>query len=127
MGGRARHDRSGAHGARCDAPAGLSLDDRHAFLVCHCARELLRNAVRHSGSTNVAISATGYGAALTLTVADNGSGFDPTTVRAAGHLGLELVEQALADEGGHLTLHSSLGAGTRVTVEVPHRFDGRPR
>ncbi|WP_116953173.1 sensor histidine kinase [Jiangella endophytica] len=103
-----------------DAAPGLSLDDHRAFLVYHGVRELLRNAVRHGAATHVAVSAADDGDALTVTVADDGVGFDPAAARATGHLGLRLVEQALTDEGGGLTVRSSPGTGSRVTVRIPH-------
>lgn len=102
-----------------DAEPGLSLDDRQAFLVYHCVRELLRNAVHHSAAAHVTVTATGDDGMLTVTVADDGAGFDPAAARATGHLGLQLVEQALADEGGRLTVDSSPGAGSRAVVRIP--------
>jgi signal transduction histidine kinase len=55
---------------------------------------------------------------LHLTVADNGTGFDPTTTRA-GHLGVSTMTQRADATGARLTVTSAPGAGTTVEVTVP--------
>lgn len=61
--------------------------------------------------------------ALTLTVADDGKGFDvPRSVSdlaANGKLGVIGMEERVRIRGGTLTLPSEPGAGTCVVVEVP--------
>jgi signal transduction histidine kinase len=41
--------------------------------------------------------------------------------RAEGHLGLSLVEELAQQAGGRLEITSSVGAGTRVELEVASR------
>ncbi|SDU78598.1 sensor histidine kinase [Jiangella alkaliphila] len=103
-----------------DAPPGLTLDDDTATLLFRAVRELLRNAVRHSGATHLGVRVRADDADLTATVTDDGAGFDPAQARAAGHIGLAMVEQALVDDGGSLALESS-PAGTRAVVRLPVR------
>lgn len=106
-----------------DVPPGLTLDDDTATVLFRTVRELLRNAVRHSGATHIGVRVRADGGGLTAVVADDGAGFDPAHARAGGHIGLAMVEQALADDGGSLTLDSS-PAGTRAVVRLPMRASG---
>jgi signal transduction histidine kinase len=55
---------------------------------------------------------------VTLEIADDGIGFDPSTARQYGGLGLEGMEERAAQLGGKLTVQSRPGEGTRVRVEV---------
>ena len=60
--------------------------------------------------------------APTLTVADDGRGFDAAqrADRAEqGHVGLSLLGDLVAQAGGTLTVDSTPGHGTTVTLEVP--------
>jgi signal transduction histidine kinase len=86
--------------------------------IFRVAQEALGNAVKYSGGHEVSIHLGGAADALTLTVADDGSGFD---VDAAWGKGLGLVSMAERVEalGGTLTVTSRPGAGTRLEVRVP--------
>ena len=60
---------------------------------------------------------------VTMTIKDNGKGFElPERVgdlAKSGKLGLAGMQERIQLIGGKLTLHSSPGEGTAVTVEVP--------
>ncbi|MFN8150366.1 MAG: hypothetical protein U0R24_04465 [Solirubrobacterales bacterium] len=83
-----------------------------AFFV---ASEALTNAAKHSGATQVAVSATRVDDNLVLAVTDDGvGGASPE----AGS-GLEGIGDRLAALGGRLTVESPPGGGTRVLAELP--------
>lgn len=96
-------------------PAGL--DARAQAALYRVAREALGNVVKHAAASSVRLNLSQRGATVTLTVADNGRGFDPDRVQA-GHLGLRLMDDLVASIGGRFRVRSALGAGTTVTVEV---------
>ena len=52
----------------------------------------LHNVVKHSRATQVRVALASTGAALTLEVADNGTGFDPAG-DFPGHLGLRSMRE----------------------------------
>jgi signal transduction histidine kinase len=94
-----------------------------ASVLYRAAQESIRNAVTHSHATSVALS-LGYDVGTaTLTVRDNGVGFDPATRRDDGrpHFGLLLMGELAAEAGGRALVESSPGWGTTVVVEVPLR------
>ncbi|MFL5679900.1 MAG: GAF domain-containing protein [Chloroflexota bacterium] len=111
---------SGAAAADLVAPA-----DRVSLL--QMAREALSNAARHSGATNASVSLAAGADALTMTIADDGGGFDPAAVTPSGHLGLRNLRERAAAMGAELTLDAARGRGTRIIVAVPTTSAGGPR
>jgi signal transduction histidine kinase len=89
-----------------------------AALVWRVAQEAVRNAIRHSGASTLAVTVRGDGKTLTLEVVDDGTGFDPAAVRDPDRYGLRGLRSLVADSGGTLEVRSSPGEGTTVRMEV---------
>ncbi|MEU6450882.1 GAF domain-containing sensor histidine kinase [Streptomyces sp. NPDC046979] len=84
------------------------------------AQEALHNALRHSEAARVEVTLHRRGTGAVLRVTDDGSGFDPRTVRRAGrHLGLVSMRDRANGTGGRLTVQSAPGKGTTIEMEVP--------
>jgi signal transduction histidine kinase len=81
------------------------------------AQEGLQNAIKYSHATDVSVRLQGNAHGLTLTIVDNGVGFDVHAAWARG-LGLISMQERLEAIGGSLTLHSRPGAGTCLTAVV---------
>jgi two-component system, NarL family, sensor kinase len=93
-----------------------------AEVLFRCAQETLRNVAAHSGAERVDIAVAVDATDATMTVDDDGRGFEGSRLaerRAAGHLGLQALGDLVADQGGSLTASSSPGQGTRIVVRVP--------
>jgi signal transduction histidine kinase len=94
------------------------------LLLFECVRELLFNALKHSGAreAHVALDRAGDGSAR-IVVQDEGRGFDPEQLRTrqAGDLtfGLFSIQQRLVDIGGEMAIDAAPGRGTRITLAVP--------
>ena len=82
------------------------------------AQEGTQNAITHGGSRHVRIHLSGVGKMLTLTVEDDGIGFDPGTGFGRG-LGLMTINERVVGVGGTLNVVSRLGSGTHLSVSVP--------
>lgn len=99
------------------------LQDALKVSLFHAVRELLFNAVKHSGTKTIRLLGEISGGRLMLSVDDAGNGFDPSrlTNRKAteGCTGLFNVSERIRDLGGTLTVDSAPGRGTRVTISVP--------
>jgi signal transduction histidine kinase len=82
--------------------------------------EAIRNACAHSKGSRLEVRLK-YGHDLALHVKDNGVGIDPTIVDHGkeGHFGLQGMRERVARIGGKLTVASSAGSGTEITVVVP--------
>ena len=112
---------------RMGAEITVAVDPRavgpHDELLVVIARELIANAVRHSGATHVAVAVAADPEQIELQVRDDGRGFDPAERRAAalldGHVGLASSEQRVRSAGGELIVSSRPGTGTSVRVPLP--------
>jgi PAS domain S-box-containing protein len=97
-------------------PPGLS--EEFAVSIFRVAQEALRNAVRHSGATATTVSLAGAPAQVTLTVADNGRGFDPLSLGTSG-LGLLTMRERVELLGGTLAVEAGRPHGTTIRVVLP--------
>jgi protein-histidine pros-kinase len=82
------------------------------------AQEALENAVKHAAARRLQVSLEQDGAAVTLTVADDGGGFDPAGKAAAERYGLQGMRERAELAGGRLAVDSRPGQGTRVTLTI---------
>ena len=82
------------------------------------AQEAVRNAVKHSDATGIAVELKGALGQLTLRVRDDGKGFDPMTSQASG-LGLLTMRERVELAGGVLTIEPVQPRGTAINVVVP--------
>ena len=111
-------------GRRFGIPVELSVDgdlellpEQHRTCVYRSVQEALTNCVRHSRASRIDVSVVRKGDGLTVTVADDGVGFNPA--QRAGGLGLRGIEERVRDLHGILTIRSAAGAGTTLTMTVP--------
>jgi signal transduction histidine kinase len=99
---------------------------RHANrgeLLCYrTVEELLRNARDHAEARHIRVEVHERLGELEGEVADDGVGFDVSSVLDdPARLGLVSLAQRLDSVGGRLTIQSSPGAGTRVRFGIPIR------
>jgi len=86
----------------------------------YIAQEALNNSLKHSGASNVTVNLSGEQQHVRLEVIDNGRGFDRAAIADRGGLGLTSMRERAELLGGSLTLESTPGNGTRLTVDF-HR------
>ncbi|MCE5279082.1 MAG: PAS domain S-box protein [Planctomycetaceae bacterium] len=94
------------------------------FLLFECARELLFNAVKHAGVTEVKVTlARTSDKHIKLVVSDKGRGFDPQLLRGRTQdettFGLFSVQERMAYIGGHMEIETAPGGGTKITLTAP--------
>jgi len=85
--------------------------------VYRIAQEALANTARHAGATELAVSLA-FNGALTLTLCDNGRGFDSAAMEG-DHMGLQLMRERAEMLGGTLDIASGAGGGTTIRLVVP--------
>ena len=81
-------------------------------------QEALHNVTRHAHARGVEVALAAAGGALTLTVSDDGVGFDPD-IEYTGHLGQKTMRERADLAGGVLEVDSAPGHGTRVIARLP--------
>lgn len=80
-------------------------------------QEALANAAHHSGADGAQVVISCGDGRLTVTVSDDGCGFDRAAVQDAG-IGLAGMEERARLLGGQLAIESAPGAGTRVRLSI---------
>ena len=83
-----------------------------------CCLEALQNAAKYSGASRVIVELRGApDGSLTFGVEDDGTGFDPATIRPGS--GLTNMRDRLDAVDGVLEMTSSPAAGTRIAGRIP--------
>ena len=97
---------------------------RHAALCI--IREATVNAIRHGRARNVAVSGDLDGDRIGFSVVDDGRGFDPAHAKGSkdGHFGLLGMNERAKAFGGTVTILSSPGNGTEVSVMLQDNKKG---
>lgn len=108
--------RSGA-ACRIDVEPGAS--PHHDALLYSVGRELLANAAKHAHATEIVLRIGRAGDLLTMTVTDDGRGFDAGARPRLGHVGLAAAVHRVEATGGQLMVASAPGRGTTVDVTIP--------
>jgi two-component system, NarL family, sensor kinase len=91
-------------------------------LMYRAARELLANIHKHARASAVRVALSRSGDRIILTIADDGTGFNPANVArhvADGHIGLGSLLARFDAMGGAMDISSEIGFGTQVTVTSP--------
>jgi signal transduction histidine kinase len=94
----------------------LDLPDDHRTTIYRVVQEALQNAARHSQAREVEIVVQRHGDLLRIIIRDNGTGFDPSTTRGLGLLGMQ---ERISLLGGVLQIESAPGHGTILRMEIP--------
>src|SRR5581483_4497469 len=89
-------------------------------IVClRVVQESLSNARRHSGATLVRVRVRSTRRYVSVTIADDGCGFDLEAAKRSGRLGLTGVIERVRLLGGDVVIDSAPGLGTRVRATFP--------
>ena len=90
-------------------------------VLLRAAQEALANVRKHARADHVDVDVTYAESRVRLSVRDDGAGFDPATVdtESREHWGLRGMRDRVGQVGGCMTVDSSPGAGTTLTIEIP--------
>jgi signal transduction histidine kinase/ligand-binding sensor domain-containing protein len=103
---------------RADLPASppdrtISAEVRHNLFLA--VKEALNNVVRHAHASEVQLQASVTEESLTLTIKDNGQGFEQPPV-SPGADGLRNMQQRMEEIDGRFCIESKAGAGTSISL-----------
>ncbi|MEM6806732.1 MAG: sensor histidine kinase, partial [Bacteroidota bacterium] len=85
------------------------------------AQELLQNVIKHAQASEVFLQLTYEEDKLTLMLEDDGKGFD--IEQASEGMGMQNIQNRVAQIDGKLDFDSLIGQGTTVIIEVPTERD----
>ncbi len=97
---------------------------------CEAIQNIIDNSVRHANACHIRVAASQSHDCLTVTVDDDGAGFDEeflpvlfergfTTHRAGTGLGLHIVQRLVSELGGTVVLSNGSGYGAVVRLDFP--------
>lgn len=81
------------------------------------AQELLNNALKHAAATDINVQLVQELDRLSLTVQDNGKGFNPNDIDVTKSSGLRNIRSRIDSLGGHFSIDSEAGQGAEMTIE----------
>jgi signal transduction histidine kinase len=90
-------------------------DSKLETLLYRSAHELIYNAIKHAEATQTNVQLIQESERISLTVQDNGKGFDPS--RETDGMGLNNIRQRVAVFNGELSISSEPGQGTEINME----------
>jgi signal transduction histidine kinase len=97
------------------------LPDSHRTCLYRVVQEALNNCVKHSRATQVRVVVHRDRDGLSVTVQDDGIGFEPSREKGLGLLGMEERVERL---GGLFSIESTPGNGTVLSIHFPLPNDG---
>ena len=99
----------------------LRLPPDHEIACFRVVQEAVTNVLRHAGARRIDVHVAWSANRVSLSIRDDGRGFDPVTLDDAatrGHLGVPGMRERIRARGGQLRLISTPGEGTTVDVEL---------
>lgn len=93
------------------------LDANTESMVYRVVQECINNVIKHSGANQLDLSLINDGDGLSITIEDNGRGFDAS--QQSEGIGLKNIRSRVAYLKGEVEWDSRPGHGTAVTIFVP--------
>lgn len=89
------------------------------LVLFRVAQEAVTNALRHSQARRIAVLLACDADCVSLSIVDDGSGFDPLASNTQHGIGLSGMRERLLQINGSLTIDSAPGKGTRIHATIP--------
>ena len=90
-----------------------------AFALYRIVQEALNNIIKHAKASEVTIQFLVYDDLLSLSVEDNGKGFDKAKSQKNSNFGINSMRNRAASIGADISIDSHPGQGTHIHVSVP--------
>jgi signal transduction histidine kinase len=98
-----------------------ALDNDKATILYRMVQEVLNNMIKHSGAKHITLKLSATENLIILALRDDGKGFDPEERSKNGTgAGLHNLHKRANLINAKLTMQSSIGNGTQVTIELPY-------
>lgn len=101
------------------------IEKRIAVYIFRIAQEALNNAVKHAGATEIIVTLIGNDKMISLTVQDNGSGFNPDDKARKNSRGLSSMRERVKLLNGLIDISGVENFGTIVSVKIPLTIETR--
>lgn len=99
-------------------PTAQTCDAKVANVCYRVVIEAIRNAMRHAAADVIAVSGSSIDGIVTVSIADDGRGFDTQAV-PPNHFGIRSMKGRAELLGGTVLVDSQVGGPTIVTLTIP--------
>ncbi|KLV05920.1 histidine kinase [Photobacterium aquae] len=93
----------------------LNLDAHHQVHLLQLIREAVLNAIKHAKSDEIVVTCTQHGDEISISIKDDGLGFDPHNEKL-NHYGLAIMAERASRLNGELKIETSQGNGSEITL-----------
>lgn len=102
-----------------------SLPDTEQLAIYRIVQELINNVTKHAQAAMALVQLVLEESLLSITVEDDGRGFDYTEGEQAGGVGLQSIKDRVKSRNGNISVSSRPGKGTSVYIEweIPDGLD----
>jgi signal transduction histidine kinase len=97
---------------------GVSIDQTTSITLYRIVQELINNTMKHAKATTSIVQLTISNGQLSLTVEDDGKGFDTTILNTNKGIGWINIKNRVEFLKGKLDINSKEGEGTSVHIEL---------
>lgn len=95
------------------------ISNEKAGAIYRIIQELVNNILKHAQATKALVQLVKKEELLSVTVEDNGIGFDTKILLNHKGIGILNLQNRVAYIGGNMDLQTGIGNGTSVTIEIP--------
>lgn len=95
----------------------IPLNYQTKSLLLRVVQEFIQNSIKHAACQTISVALVKNGDEFTLTLSDDGKGFDPEKLNSRG-IGLSNMKKRIALIGGSYHMESKEGNGTVLTIKI---------
>ncbi|MES1216736.1 MAG: ATP-binding protein [Bacteroidota bacterium] len=96
----------------------IQLNSSQALQLFRICQEAITNSCKHAKASQLTVAASSSESKFSISISDNGKGFDLKNDGLEGHYGLQNMKQRAGESNLQLSIESSLGKGTTITISV---------
>jgi signal transduction histidine kinase len=95
-----------------------AIDQTTAITIYRIVQELINNTMKHAAAKTAIVQVTKTDGSISITVEDNGKGFDPVILKVEKGIGWSNIQSRVEYLKGKLDVKSKPGKGTSVLIEL---------
>ncbi|MBP6687598.1 MAG: sensor histidine kinase [Lacibacter sp.] len=95
-----------------------AIDQTTAITIYRIVQELLNNTIKHAAAKTAIVQLSKSGEQLSVTVEDDGKGFDASILQASRGIGWTNIQNRVEFLKGKLDVNTAPGKGTSVLIEL---------
>jgi signal transduction histidine kinase len=92
------------------------LNESTEINIYRIIQELIRNTIKHSQATKIDINMSRENNHISLTIEDNGKGFDTSKISESEGIGWKNIYSRLAILNGKINISSEINRGTKISI-----------